>query len=82
MRPVWALFCECEAVAVKELFAGDFSDSVQGRSGRDTLLTEALRRNYEAVPVSHAYVVYSFLDNDGHPTLSVVATQCESGVMR
>jgi len=66
-----------DVVAVKDLLAGDFSDFVQGSSGADTFLMEALRRNYEAVPEAHSYIVYSFLDNDEQPALSVVASQYE-----
>jgi hypothetical protein len=66
-----------DVVALKDLLAGDFSDLVQSGSEADGLLKEALRRNYESIPASHAYVVYSFLDNDEQPALSIVAAHYE-----
>src|SRR5581483_4715739 len=60
-------------IAVREVLAGNFSDLVEGNAAAQALLKEALARNFESVPTSHPYRVYSFLDVEGAPSLEVVA---------
>lgn len=66
-----------DVIALRDSLAGSFSDLVQEFPASEDTLKEALARNFESVPVSHPYRVYSFLNLEGDPSLEVVATSCE-----
>lgn len=65
-----------QAIAVREVPAGDIAEAVMGTDIGTDLLATALARTYESVPSHHPYNVYAFVDVDGDPALEVVATEC------
>jgi uncharacterized protein with LGFP repeats len=66
-----------DVLVLRDCLAGSFSRAVRDFPGSTNTLNEALARNFDSVPSSHPYRVYSFLDLDGDPSLEIVAASCE-----
>lgn len=62
-----------DVITLRDTLAGSFSDLVQNIPASKNTFQEALSQNFETVPASHPYQVYSFLNLDGEPSLEIVA---------
>lgn len=65
-----------DVISLRDSLAGSFCDLVRDAPGSAGFWNEALARNFETVPESHPFHVYSFLSLEGAPSLEVVAARC------